>query len=114
MIFTPLEIMPRFSLRARGSSEPEAGPAAAAESGFIIIPGGGNAPLGFQSRYSGTGISNGVSLSGKHNLRCFYFSVKWKEIMDTSKFLMFWVERERSLFMVALADICREIRKKGD
>ena len=76
--------------------------------------GGGNAPLGFESRYSGTGISNGVSLSGKHNLRCFYFSVKWKEIMDTSKFLMFWVERERSLFMVALADICREIRKKGD
>jgi len=28
--------------------------------GFIIIPAGFNAPLGFESRYSGAGISNGV------------------------------------------------------
>jgi hypothetical protein len=74
-------------------SEPEAEPEAAAESGFIIIRAGSNTPLGFESHYSGTGISNGVNLSGKHNLRCFHFSVKWKEIMDTSQFSMFWVER---------------------
>jgi hypothetical protein len=37
--FTPLEIMPRCSLRARGSSEPEAGPAAAVGLDFRIIPG---------------------------------------------------------------------------
>jgi hypothetical protein len=42
MIFTPLEIMPRCC---------------AAESGFIIIP-GGECPAG---------ISNGVYLSGKHH-----------------------------------------------
>ena len=28
--------------------------------GFIIVPAGFNAPLGFESRYSGTGISNGA------------------------------------------------------
>jgi len=39
--FTPLEIMPRCSLRARGSSEPEA---AAGLSDFRIIP--GSAPEG--------------------------------------------------------------------
>jgi hypothetical protein len=36
------------------------------------------------------------------------------EMRDPSQFLMFWVERHPGLFMVALADICREIRKKGD
>jgi hypothetical protein len=33
---------------------------------------------------------------------------------DTSQLLMFWVERERGLFIEALEDICHEIRKKGD
>jgi len=44
-VFTPLEIMPRRS---------------AAGLDFRITRAGVNAPLGFESRYSGTGISNGV------------------------------------------------------
>ena len=63
--------MPRYSLRARGPSGAELGPTATAGLDFKIIPGsapegvpprraGFNAPFGFESRYSGTGISNGV------------------------------------------------------
>jgi len=59
--FTPLEIMGRCSLRARlrpGRRPP--GPAAAVEFHFSTIPTGYNTLLGFESRYSGTVISNGV------------------------------------------------------
>jgi len=63
--------MPRYSLRARGPpSGAEPGPAATAGLHLSTIPVGFNplrlrdsaasAPFGFESRYSGTGISNGV------------------------------------------------------
>ena len=50
----------RPSLRGRSPSWAEPGPAAAAGLHFRMIPEGFNAPLGFESRYSGTRISNGV------------------------------------------------------
>ena len=61
----PLKVYPvRNNAPLLPPGQRPSGPAAAAGLDFRIIPAGFNAPLGFESRYSGTGISNGVYWNG--------------------------------------------------
>jgi len=52
---------------------------------YFFYPVRNNAPLGFESRYSGTGISNGVYLGGNFTMESQKFSIDFTTLVNWFK-----------------------------